>query len=90
MDARGVYAHPCPEFRRLVDGGVLHRLATGYYAVVPMAAHDRAWMPSLEAAAFGIGGADYGAAAVARRCSCVGRWIGSRSRLSARTWDGWR
>jgi predicted transcriptional regulator of viral defense system len=65
LDAAAVYAHPRPEFRRLADGGVLHRLATGYYAVVPSAAHDRPWMPSLEAAAFGIAAADYGPGAVA-------------------------
>ena len=65
MDASAVYAHPRPEFRRLTDGGVLHRLATGYYAVVPAAAHDRAWVPSLEAAAFGIAAADYGSGFVA-------------------------
>jgi predicted transcriptional regulator of viral defense system len=65
LDAARVYAHPRPEFRRLVDGGVLHRLATGYYAVVPAAAHDRRWVPSLEASAFGIAAADYGPEAVA-------------------------
>ena len=60
IDAEGVDAHPRPEFRRLVDGGVLHRVATGYYAVAPMSAYDRSWLPCLEAAAFGIAAADYG------------------------------
>jgi len=64
MDAGGVYAHPRPEFRRLMLGGVLHRVATGYYAVVPPAAHDREWLPSLEAAAYGVAAADYGPEAV--------------------------
>jgi hypothetical protein len=60
-DARGVYAQPPAEFLRLTHGGVLHRLATGYYAIVPRDAHDRDWMPSLEAAGYGIGAANYGA-----------------------------
>jgi predicted transcriptional regulator of viral defense system len=60
-----VYAFPRQEFRRLAAGGVLHRLARGYYAVVPPAAYDRTWVPSLEAAGYGIGAADYGPDAVA-------------------------
>jgi hypothetical protein len=44
--------------------GVLHRLTTGYYAVVPSAAYDREWMPTLEAAAYGVAAADYGPEAV--------------------------
>jgi hypothetical protein len=59
-DAGEVYAHPRQEFRRLMLGGVLHRVATGYYAIVPPAAHDREWLPSLEGAAYGIAAADYG------------------------------
>jgi hypothetical protein len=35
QDAVGAYAHPRPEFARLERLGVLHRLATGYYAAVP-------------------------------------------------------
>lgn len=60
-DAGAVYAHPRQEFLRLTDRGVLHKLATGYYATVPVQARDRAWRPSLEAAAYGIAAADYGA-----------------------------
>lgn len=65
VDAAGVYAFPRQEFRRLAARGVLHRLARGYYAVVPPAAYDRAWLPSVEAAGYGIGAADYGPDAVA-------------------------
>ncbi len=64
IDAVQVYAQPRPEFRRLSGLGVLHRVATGYYAVVPPAAYDRSWLPSLEAAAYGVAAADYGADAV--------------------------
>jgi hypothetical protein len=59
-DAQGVYSQPRPELRRLAERGVLHRLATGYYALVPPFAYDSGWMPSVEAAAYRITAADYG------------------------------
>jgi hypothetical protein len=59
-DARGVYANPGPEFARLTRRGLLHKIATGYYAVVPPDSTDRGWLPSVEAAAYGIAAADYG------------------------------
>ena len=62
VDAARVYAQPRQEFQRLTKRGVLHRLATGYYAVVPPHSRDRTWQPTLEAAAYGIAAADYGAA----------------------------
>lgn len=62
VDAASVYARPRQEFQRLTERGVLHRLATGYYAVVPPHSHDRTWQPTLEAAAYGIAAANYGAA----------------------------
>lgn len=64
-DAAGVYAHPRPEFARLARAGALHRIATGYYAVVPDDQVGHAWQPGLEATALGIGVADEGAATVA-------------------------
>lgn len=60
VDAADVYANPAKDLARLADRGSLHKLATGYYAVVPPHSTDRAWLPSLEAAAYGIGAADYG------------------------------
>jgi predicted transcriptional regulator of viral defense system len=65
QDAAEVYAHPRPEFARLTRAGVLHRLAGGYYAVVPDDQVDRAWLPELESAALGIAAADQGVDAVA-------------------------
>lgn len=53
-----VYAHPRPEFARLARAGALHRLATGYYAVVPDDQLGGGWLPELEAAALGIAAAD--------------------------------
>lgn len=61
VDAAGVYARPPQEFRRLAEHGLLRKLATGYYGIVPPHSTDRDWLPSLEAAAYGIAAADYGA-----------------------------
>lgn len=65
QDAAGAYAHPRPEFARLTRSGVLHRLATGYYAVVPDDQIDRRWLPELESAAVGIAASDEGIDSVA-------------------------
>jgi predicted transcriptional regulator of viral defense system len=54
VDAEGIYAHPRPEFKRLLEVGALHRLADGNYAVVPDDVVGTAWLPDLEAAALGI------------------------------------
>lgn len=53
-DAANVYAHPRSQLVRLAEQGVLHRLADGYYVVVPQDMVGRKWIPSLEAAAAGI------------------------------------
>jgi predicted transcriptional regulator of viral defense system len=60
LDAVGVYANPSKDLARLTDRGLLHKLATGYYAIVPPHSTDRTWVPSVEAAAYGIAAADYG------------------------------
>ena len=64
-DAADVYAHPRPEFARLAKSGVLHRLATGYYAVVPDDRIGQPWLPDLESSALGIAAADEGISSVA-------------------------
>lgn len=61
QDAAAVYAHPRAELSRLADRGVLHRLAPGYYVVVPQDQVGRPWLPGLEAAAAGIASTIYGA-----------------------------
>lgn len=61
VDAEGVYAHPRPEFARLERGGALHRVAAGYYAVVPDDRVGRSWVPELEAVALGVAVAGAGA-----------------------------
>lgn len=61
QDAAHLYAHPRPELSRLADRGALHRVAPGYYIVVPQEYVGRSWLPGLEAAAAGIASAIYGA-----------------------------
>jgi hypothetical protein len=58
-DAAVAYAHPAPQLRRLESLGVLHRLAHGYYMVVPQDQVGTNWMPTLEAAAGGIAAARF-------------------------------
>jgi predicted transcriptional regulator of viral defense system len=55
-----VYAHPRPQMARLEDKGLLHRLADGFYAVVPQDRVGSNWMPTLEGAAAGIAAAEFG------------------------------
>jgi hypothetical protein len=59
VDASVAYAHPAPQLRRLEQLGVLHRLAHGYYTVVPQDQIGTNWMPTLEAAAAGIAAARF-------------------------------
>ncbi|MGV0745808.1 type IV toxin-antitoxin system AbiEi family antitoxin domain-containing protein [Mycolicibacterium sp. XJ870] len=58
--ARNVYAHPAAEIARLYERGLLHRLANGYYVVIPQHLIGRSWKLELETAAAGIGSAIYG------------------------------
>lgn len=60
QDLANVYAQPSPEIARLVDQGVLHRVAHGYYIIVPPDQIGRRWQPGLELAAAGIATSIYG------------------------------
>ncbi len=60
VQAKHTYAHPAAEVARLHERGLLHRLADGYYVVVPREMVGRSWMPGLETAAAGIASAIYG------------------------------
>ncbi|WP_324193541.1 type IV toxin-antitoxin system AbiEi family antitoxin domain-containing protein [Nocardia otitidiscaviarum] len=60
-DLAEIYAQPGPEVARLVNRGVLHRVAHGYYIIVPPGYVGRTWLPGLEAAAAGIASSIYGA-----------------------------
>lgn len=58
--AEDTYAYPGPEIARLHEHGLLHRLAHGYYVVIPQEMLGRRWIPDLEAAAAGIATTIYG------------------------------
>ena len=60
QDLADIYAQPRPEIARLVDRGVLHRVAHGYYIIVAPDYVGRTWLPGLEAAAAGIASSIYG------------------------------
>lgn len=60
VQAKHTYAHPAAEVARLHRRGLLHRLADGYYVVVPHDMVRRSWMPGLETAAACIASAIYG------------------------------
>jgi len=45
---------------RLERNGLLHRIADGYYAVVPQNRVGARWMPTLEEVAAGVAAADFG------------------------------
>ncbi|MEV0075873.1 type IV toxin-antitoxin system AbiEi family antitoxin [Nocardia neocaledoniensis] len=59
-DLAHIYAQPRPEIARLVDRGVLHRVAHGYYIIVAPDHIGRTWLPGLEPAAAGIASSIYG------------------------------
>ncbi|HVW44931.1 MAG TPA: hypothetical protein VHC18_26640 [Amycolatopsis sp.] len=54
-----------PGYARLAIGGVLHRLAPGYYAILRSEHIGADWRPDLEAVAWGIAAADDGPRSVA-------------------------
>ena len=60
-DGSAVYAHPGPQMARLERLGLLHRVAVGYYVVVPQERVGTGWRPTIEAAAAGIATAAVGA-----------------------------
>lgn len=60
-DAGAVYAHPGSQMARLQRLGLLHKVAVGYYVVVPQDRVGLQWKPTIEAAAAGIAAAAVGA-----------------------------
>ncbi len=60
-DAGAVYAHPGTQMVRLQRLGLLHKVAVGYYVVVPPDRVGTDWRPTIEAAAAGIAAAAVGA-----------------------------
>src|SRR5665213_469399 len=60
VDAGAVYAHPRAQLTRLERLGLLHKVATGYYVVVPQDRIGLGWKPTIEAAAGGVAAAAVG------------------------------
>src|SRR5665647_1368360 len=60
-DASAVYAHPGTQMVRLERVGLLHKVATGYYVVVPQELIGTDWRPTIEATAAGVATAALGA-----------------------------
>jgi hypothetical protein len=60
-DGAGVYAHPGTQMVRLRRLGLLHKVAVGYYVVVPQEHIGTDWRPTIEAAAVGVATAALGA-----------------------------
>jgi len=54
------YAHPRAQLARLEANGLLHRVAAGFYTVVPQDRVGANWLPTLEGAAAGIAAAEFG------------------------------
>jgi hypothetical protein len=55
------YANPSKDLARLEARGLMHRLAEGFYTLVPQDRVGGDWLPTLEGAAAGIGAAEFGA-----------------------------
>ena len=83
QDVTDIYAHPRPELARLAERGVLHRVARGYYVVVPQEHLGRPWLPNLEAVAAGIGSSVYGAEHVVLMGVSAARVLGAIPRALA-------
>src|SRR5262245_40865059 len=77
-DAGDVYAsNPTVEFARLAERGLLHRVASGYYVIVPAdRIGDPSWRPPLIDTAWAIAAADYGVDAVAAVGPSAARYHG--------------
>lgn len=60
-DGAGVYAHPGTQMVRLERLGLLHKVAVGYYVVVPQERIGTDWRPTIEATAAGVATAALGA-----------------------------
>lgn len=83
-DLSAIYVHPRGEISRLVRRGVVRRLATGYYTMVPQHRWgDATWFPAPHATALGIGQADYGTADVALMSVSAARVHGAIPRAVA-------
>ena len=77
QQADGIYAQPRAEMLRLERRGALHRIARGYYVVVPQEHVGTEWMPTIESAAAGIATADFGPGNAILMGLSAARWHGA-------------
>lgn len=77
QQADSIYAQPRAEMLRLERRGALHRLARGYYVVVPAEYVGTEWMPTIETAAAGIATADFGPGNAILMGLSAARWHGA-------------
>lgn len=78
-----VYTQPRLQLLRLERKGLLHRMADGYFAVVPQDRVGAEWMPTLEGAAAGIAAADFGEGNYALMGLTAARLHGALQRATA-------
>jgi hypothetical protein len=90
-DAHAAYASPRPQLKRLADAGLLRRLHSGVFAIVPAEYVGHPWTPPLEAAAValeaarsGLEGAVLMGLSAARLHGAVPRGLG-RATVATRT-----
>ena len=83
QDAGRVYAFPRPQIARRERRRAIHRLAHGFYTVIPQEFVGRHWMPSVEAAAAGIAAARFGFAGAALMGLSAARLHGALPRAIA-------
>jgi hypothetical protein len=75
-DLARFYSNPAKEAARLTENGILVKLATGYFVVVPEDRRDGAWRPAIEDVALGMGVAGYGAEGTALVGPSAARLLG--------------
>lgn len=82
-DFTDLYVNPHPEFTRMVETGILDRVAHGYYLLVPDQWRGRKWKPEIEVVALGIAVADYGRDGAALMGPAAARALGAIPRALA-------
>lgn len=60
QDLAGAYAYPQKSLLDLKRRGIVHKIAHGYYCLVPPGEDPVTWMPTLEAAAAGVAATIWG------------------------------
>lgn len=80
QDLSAFYSNPAKEAARLTRQGVLLRLATGYFVIVPEERRGGIWRPAIEDVALALGVADYGESRAALVGPSAARVLGALPR----------